>query len=85
MILSRKERRVMKVWVTRDMEEGQACVEMWHDRPRKYKWMVGAKGQFYYDGARGCDMEYGNFRKFFGFTPRKGSCKQYELTLKEIS
>ena len=25
-----------------------------------------------------------DFKKRFGFTPRKGSCKQYELTLKEI-
>jgi hypothetical protein len=24
------------------------------------------------------------FKKHFGFTPRKGSCKQYELTLKEV-
>jgi len=24
------------------------------------------------------------FKKLYGFTPRKGSCKQYELTLKEI-
>jgi hypothetical protein len=30
------------------------------------------------------EMDPRNFKKLFGFTPRKGSCKQYELELKEI-
>lgn len=30
------------------------------------------------------DLEAQRFKRLFGFTPRKGSCRQMELSLKEI-
>jgi hypothetical protein len=74
----------MKVWVTRD-RDGIICAwntnrgleigddGMWDTAESKTDIVEG------YD-----EMDPRNFKKLFGFTPRKGSCKQYELELKEI-
>lgn len=75
----------MKVWVTRDTQnhfqrEGDVVV-----------WQHGKKPEE--QGGDGFDVPSGSikyeesakvFKSLFGFTPCKGSCKKYELTLKEI-
>ena len=71
----------MKVWITRD-DDG-CCI--WNDRekPKKNDWdCYEAFGK--YSERLTEDQPKFIIKEFFGFTPRKGSCKQYELTLKEI-
>jgi hypothetical protein len=70
----------MKVWVTRDRDDRQFTIAVWSVKPR-----------LHHDQWELCQTDDlkelhdpGSFKKKFGFTPRKGSCKQYELSLKEI-
>jgi hypothetical protein len=53
--------------------------------PKKRKLSHG----FYWGGRVGdtvpAKMSKVDFKRLFGFTPRKGSCKQMELTLTEIN
>ena len=67
----------MKVWVTRD-DDRELNIDMWLDEPRK------DIDLHYRIGNLWACWEQRDFKKMFGFTPRKGSCKQYELSLKEI-
>jgi len=86
----------MKVWVTRDKNRsGFSCI--WQEKPvLKSAPIVGV----YYDknkdsGRLPWHIEDSEFLSEFRFTPRKGSCKPYELskgpckryklTLKEIN
>lgn len=72
----------MKVWVTRDRDG--CCI--WNDKAVLRRDLdFGCFEDVDMKGDR-CtsDMLPMWFKEFFGFTPRKGSCKQYELTLKEI-
>ena len=72
----------MQVWVTRDGKNFTANkVEFWNSRPKSNR----SKAQHFYTGTDyEDDMSISLFKRLFGFTPRKGSCKQYELSLKEI-
>ena len=73
----------MKVWISRDKTKSGA-IEMYDEKPA-----IDSRGWWKpldYD-----DQEHRlriftqkEFKAFFGFTPRKGTCKQYELTLKEL-
>lgn len=73
----------MKIWVTRD--EGD-IISLWDIRPTK----CPVKGYNLSAKQEQNECEWAEvvgtfvFKKLFGFTPRKGSCKQYDLTLKEI-
>lgn len=78
----------MKVWVTRDKNDGDgkhdSCVVVTESKPvlrrdkETYRHHYGKDDDFdMYISAVNCKKKY-------KFTPRKGSCKQYELTLKEI-
>jgi len=72
----------MKVWVTRDNDE-KGKVAVWnndqHTRDSTGYWIDD------YEGFNGhFDMTAKECKHILGFTPRKGSCKQYELTLKEV-
>ena len=71
----------MKVWVTRDMD-GFGTIVTWGRKPFDTMDDDGC----WYDTIDPIDEDRNakNFRKNFGFTPRNGSCKQYELSLKEI-
>lgn len=73
----------MRIWVSRDSKYD---VNVWGgtESPIKdegvYTWPVT---------ERTCYMLWeeilpSTFKANMGFTPRKGTCKQYELTLKEI-
>ena len=61
----------MKVWVERQ----DKCSWIWKQEPCK-------------TSLADCNMitniHNSDFERLFGFTPSKGSCKEYELTLKEI-
>ena len=77
----------MKVWVTRDNGKHNSCVTVWENS----KPVINSDGLFYPDYTKDSGMHEQmvvegatKFKSLFGFTPRKGSCKQYELTLKEI-
>ena len=71
----------MKVWVTRDKtKSGDVCIWKEHPKPSLVRKMYGINGDVGED-----DFRTGAFKKLFGFTPRKGSCKQMELTLKPVS
>jgi hypothetical protein len=68
----------MKVWVTRDKtNSGDVCI--WKTKPTICRQMFGINGDVGDD-----DFRVGAFKKLFGFTPRKGRCKQMNLTLTEI-
>lgn len=72
----------MKVWVSRD-ESGYNAnnIAIWKEKP--YKDLGGSwlhKNVMKYLLVILCRTEY---RLLFSFTPRKGSCKQYEITMKE--
>ena len=72
----------MKVWVTRDQIQPEDDTVIWNvvsGRP-------ASDGQDfdYVNGFIKYESTAASFKKLFGFTPRKGTCKQYELSLKEI-
>ena len=76
----------MKVWVTRDNNRaGFVC--LWDSEPSMNSGGMYAIGEdeaaIMFNGEAEFNAEIFK-RKWFGFTPRKGSCKQYELTLTEI-
>jgi len=70
----------MKVWITRDNAVQVVEVFFWKKKPYK------DEGRLY--PVTSCREPFWitlyKFKKLFGFTPRKGTCKQYDLTLKEI-
>lgn len=67
----------MRVWVTRD-NGNKNRVTLTTKQPTK-------RGELFYSKEAAILMMFSDeIKKLFGFTPRKGSCKQYELTLKEI-
>lgn len=68
----------MRVWVSRDKCDS---IGMWTgDKPVLLSTGVYRDGGF----CIGHNIKLLIFKKAFGFTPRKGSCKQMELTLKPI-
>jgi len=71
----------MKVWVTRD-NDCNGIVEL-HAGPQP---AMGDGGYYYPIGSVGHLLRdtRAEFKAHFGFTPRKGSCKQYKLTLEAI-
>lgn len=81
----------MKVWVTRDktkVTHPEVCVWEGSESPvcqsnGFYDWPVTSRTCRIMDEFENI-IEASRFKKLFGFTPRKGTCKQYELTLKEI-
>ena len=68
----------MKVWVTRN--RSYDSMRLFIQKPFKQH------GDYMGKNAEQPFIMSGRtwFKNMFGFTPRKGSCKQYELTLKEI-
>jgi len=71
----------MKVWVTRDEGKGTSDCAVFKKKPHLEEdmWTTGMVRSLVFE------MRVQYFKSLFGFTPRKGSCKQYELTLKEIT
>ena len=70
----------MKVWVTRNKAKkgfGTSNLRIWKTKPQP-------NGSVYVGREIPFMIDMYNFEILFGFTPSKGSCKQYELTLKEI-
>jgi hypothetical protein len=75
----------MKVWVTRDAvdpsdEIGVYYCGIFREKPTKTM-------DRFHSTTRGDSLYSRNtpwFKETFGFTPRKGSCKQYELSIKEV-
>jgi len=67
----------MKVWITREYgKKGRIVITT--KKPRKVK-------RLFYAGESAIVLIfYTEFRQLFGFTPRKGSRKQMNLTLTEI-
>jgi hypothetical protein len=74
----------MKVWVTRDVKNDKANCGLWagEGKPTVDRFM----DMFVVGGADRMMAEWNHrvFKRIFGFTPRKGTCKKYELTLKEV-
>ena len=67
-----------KVWVTRDkVGAHNSSVEIWESKPIKND------GIFTSNGGKQLAVVW-HPKKTFGFTPKKGSCKQMELSLTEI-
>jgi len=69
----------MKVWVTRDNDETNECNITLGSKPQL------TAGEWF--DCNGDEMTIGGHKAFkgrFGFTPRKGSCQQYELSLTKI-
>ena len=66
----------MKVWVTRDKKDSHLnwLIVIWQEKP---VW------NGYSDGWV-MEVKVTGFKALFGFTPRKGSCQQYNLTLTKI-
>lgn len=74
----------MKVWITRDGDTDFVAIRAglpetnYFDEKRLVR-------ETYYIGGCGARIMKTKFKNIFGFTPRKGSCKQYELTLNLIA
>ena len=74
----------MKVWISRDKGANCDRCDVWITEPWKNKC---SDRHFEYDADRALvkgGLSGSGFKEQFGFTPRKGSCKQYELSLTEI-
>ena len=71
----------MKVWVTRDDNYQGKCAGF-RSKPHI------PDGETHWNGENSEDVIFDlfvdRFKHLAGFTPRKGSCKQYELSLKEV-
>lgn len=71
----------MKVWVTRERKGHDLSyfVFIWSARPvwSGVEWMS-------LENCSVMNVRAKEAREVLGFTPRKGSCKLYKLTLKEI-
>ena len=68
------------VWIARDKAEGYDYeVDMSMSKP-----YLNSHEGFFESTGKHAILHVEAFKDIFGFTPRKGSCKQYELTLKEI-
>ena len=71
----------MKVWISRDKRGYEVDnVSIFTVEPKTYHYGFCAEES----GTEGM-MNRHDFKNVFGFTPRKGTCKQYKLSLKEIS
>ncbi|KKM19748.1 hypothetical protein LCGC14_1652470 [marine sediment metagenome] len=70
----------MKVWVTRDKGDGHEWVDIWRGRVKP---ILKEKKRFS-GGLSLFTLFTSECKTVFGFTPRKGSCRQMELSLKEI-
>ena len=81
----------MKVWVTRDKNRAahpEVCVWEGSESPIAhddgyYDCRVSGRTTRVVDEFENIEASY--FKKLFGFTPRKGSCKQYNLKLEEVT
>lgn len=71
----------MKVWVTRNKTNLFYVIDVWVKR----KPVLNGKRweSLYIDDLREQHSKT-SFKEKYGFTPRKGSCKQYKLTLEEL-
>lgn len=72
----------MEVWLTRDDEGTERC-DMWAMKPEK---TIRGKTCYFTNGNAIRYFSYSpkELKIDFGFTPRKGTCKKYNLTLSEI-
>ena len=71
----------MKVWITRAVGEYDSDIDIFNQERKP------ERENDYWTGITHWGQIISNppdFKKLFGFTPRKGSCKQYNLELKEI-
>lgn len=68
-----------KVWISRD---GYPVVTGWiklsFSEPKRC-------GRVFTNDVKGISFHPATFKKKFGFTPRKGTCKKYNLTLEEVT
>lgn len=73
----------MKVWITRDEDDPfeRACIDLRCTKPPN---AMSLNGKYYYGGGHFLPMSEDNFKRMFGFTPRKGSCKQYNIEITEV-
>jgi len=69
----------MKVWVTRDRKNGVCWCDI-----RQSKEKPTRLGDTWKSDGGVFGMTTKEVTNLFGFTPRKGSCKQYNLELTEI-
>ena len=73
----------MKVWVTRERKGHDLAylIYIWEVKPlwTGVEWISSVDATISAES-----MKAKGFSKFFGFTPRKGSIGQYELTLKAM-
>ena len=79
----------MNIWISRDNGYGSESVDIWERKPERCKSLIKGEGTFFaarkkIQIERLGQLHHSHFRKLFGFTPRKGTCKQYEFTLKEV-
>ena len=75
----------MKVWITRD-KINSVLICLWDIKPLKDEdGNFDLTDEMALKESGWAEQYYiPIFKRLFGFTPRKGSCKQYELELKEI-
>jgi hypothetical protein len=70
----------MKVWISRDnMDSVRDIIKVWERKPNK------TSDSCFYDSISSSSgwliMSANDFKERFGFRPRKGSCKEYNLVL----
>lgn len=68
----------MKVYITRDMDSDSG-VHIWNRKPRLHE-----GGDIWEGMGHLFELPTNRIKSALGRTPRKGSFKQYELSLKEI-
>ena len=72
----------MKVWITRDSDGDDRCC-LFRKNPSQENHVGGVC--YYADPVHTFFSANARiFKKNLGFTPRKGSCKLYEIDIKEI-
>ncbi len=68
-----------RIWVGRNKSLFVGKVDIYSDKPIYQDGVFWGKGNTWI-----CQIFLKDFKKIFNFTLRKGSCKQYEIDLKEV-
>ena len=73
----------MKVWISRDRKGHDLDYLVWISEVKPVwtgvEWLYSKDATVTMESLRAT-----GFKAFFGFTPRKGTCKEYNLTLEEV-
>lgn len=71
----------MRVWISRDSKRAMSDIEIWDSEPARDGGGYISKDM---NNKRIAGIYAPHFKILFGFTPRKGSCRECEINLRVL-